>query len=131
MPATAACFLHTHAASAPRLLPNAGTLAGALAELRRLATHPRKKLRHGRVRLQCVYGAVLARQLALGEQRMNLPVANAVQVLGVASAVRAWHQMMGITLGQRDHAIAERAQQRLGPPRQAPGIGHGLAADTA
>ena len=131
MPATAACFLHTHAASAPRLLPNAGTLAGALAELGWLATHPRKKLRHGRVRLQRVYGAVLARQFALGEQRVNLPVADAVQVLGMTTAMRAWHQMVCIALRGRDHPIAERAAQRLGPPRQAPGIGHGLAADAA
>ena len=72
--------------------------------------------------LQSLDGVELTRQLRLCEQRVNLPVANAVQILGVFAAFTFGHQVVRIALRRRDEPFAQRAKQRIDGRAQAAGL---------
>ena len=54
---------------------------------------------------------VLACELSLGEQGVNLAMTNAMQQMGLPAAARLWNQMVGILLGARYRSIAEWANR--------------------
>jgi hypothetical protein len=58
---------------------------------------------------QGLHGGVVACQLGLGQQRVDLAVADAMQELRVPPALALGHQVVGVALGGRDGAVAEGA----------------------
>ena len=63
---------------------------------------------------ECLDAVVILCQLGLGEQGVNLLVADTVQNLGIVPPMRTGDQMMGITLGLGYRPRAQRAYDRPG-----------------
>ena len=79
-----------------------------------LGLHPADEAGHFFVLLQGLDRGVGAGQFGFGEQRMDLPVANAVQHHRLHAAVRLGDQMVRILLAGRHRALAKRAQHGIG-----------------
>ena len=75
-----------------------------------LGLHPADEAGHFFGLLQGLDRGVGAGQFGLGEQRMDLAVANAVQHHGVRAAVRLGHQMVCVLLAGRNGPLAQRTQ---------------------
>ena len=86
--------------------------AAFLKEVRRLALDPGHKLEHIRVRQQSLRRVELPGQFVLGQERMDLPVADAVQQLGLTPAFGFGHEVVRVLLGRRDLAAAQRADRQ-------------------
>ncbi len=98
-----------------RSVTQAGGFAAALEKVVRFAAHPLHERLHLRMSQQRLRGRVFAGQLALAEQGMDLPVADAVQDDGLAPTLRARHQVVGVLLRHGHLAPAQRAhRQRRG-----------------
>lgn len=78
----------------------------------RLAADPVDERAHVRMRQQCLGGVELPCQFVLGQERMDLPVADAVQQLGLAPAFGLGYKVMRVLLGRRNLAAAQRADRQ-------------------
>ena len=59
---------------------------------------------------QDVYAGVPARQFALGEQRVDLAMTDAMQEFRPTPAIELGHLMIEIALRRRDRALAQRVR---------------------
>ena len=81
-------------------------LGGALDKAFGLAPYPHDETRNIRVCEQGIDGRIIACQFFLGKERMNLPVAYAMQRHGVAAALRFRHQVVQVKLRGVDRSAA-------------------------
>ena len=87
------------------------TFAGALEKVGRFGAHPRQKTRHPGVRAQGVGSLVVPRQFGLGEQGVDLTVADTMQPHCLHAAARFGHEVMSIALRGRDGPATQGAQR--------------------
>jgi hypothetical protein len=73
-------------------------LARSFEKVVRLATDPVQEFREFGVLPERLHVVVLARQFGLGQEGMNLAVADPMKPGGLNASARLWHEVMGIAL---------------------------------
>ena len=96
----------------PSSTPQPLALARSLEEVVRLATDPVQELREFGVLAKGLHVVVLARQFGLGQQGVNLAVADPMKPGCLNPTARLRHQVMGIALRRWNRPVAQRAHHR-------------------
>jgi len=112
-PARDTCPADADEARGGSLAPSqAGALCRALVEIVRFGANPDNEFRECRVGTQRLGRVVVAREFRFGQQAVDLSMADSVQVGRDRATLGARHEVVGIFLGVRNFAFAQRTQPR-------------------